>query len=279
MDSAIAGRLLDLNRRFYTEHARDFSATRARLQEGVTRLLKTLRGDESILDLGCGNGELARTLSRRGQRGPYLGLDFSLPLLEEAGRASFAFPVKFAQVDLTSSGWSHVVARSGASGATTKQSPRTSKQEIASNGLDTAEERRLLDHPGNDMFDIVFAFAVLHHIPGVELRLNIVRKVHDLLGPTGLFIHSNWQFLNSLRLKARIQPWDRIGLTAGDVDADDYLLDWKRGGVGLRYVHHFAEAELAELAKASGFEILEKFYSDGESNRLGLYQVWRKAIR
>jgi len=43
-----------------------------------------LKGEESILELGCGNGELARELATRGHRGPYLGLDFSLPLLREA---------------------------------------------------------------------------------------------------------------------------------------------------------------------------------------------------
>ena len=61
-----------------------------------------------------------------------------------------------------------------------------------------------------------------------------------------------------------------------DVDAHDYLLDWKRGGRGLRYVHHFDELELVELAKTSGFEIIETFYSDGENKRLSLYQIWRK---
>ena len=93
-----------------------------------------------------------------------------------------------------------------------------------------------------------------------------------------MFIHSNWQFLNSPRLKARIQPWESIGLQGSDVDVNDYLLDWKRGGNGLRYVHHFDESELAELAKASGFEIVDTFYSDGENKRLSLYQIWKATI-
>ncbi len=46
--------------------------------------------------------------------------------------------------------------------------------------------------------------------------------------------------------------------------------------MSLRYVHHFDESELAELAKASGFEIIETFYSDGENKRLSLYQIWKK---
>ncbi|HEY9152185.1 MAG TPA: class I SAM-dependent methyltransferase [Anaerolineales bacterium] len=248
--SIIAQQLLELNRRFYTEYGRDFSATRGRLQTGVLRLLESMRGDESILDLGCGNSELARTLSRRGHHGTYLGVDFSLPLLDEAEREAFAFPVQFMQADLVSSDWQSAI-----------------HEEIAS-GKDT---------PRNDMFDIVFSFAVLHHIPSVELRLQIIQKIRKLLKPDGIFIHSNWQFLNSPRLKARIQAWESVGLKETDVDVNDYLLDWRRGGTGLRYVHHFDESELADLAKASGFDIIEAFYSDGENKRLSLYQIWKKA--
>lgn len=238
VDSTTAQRLLDLNRQFYTDHGRDFSATRERLQPGVSRVLETLRGDESILDLGCGNGELARTLSRRGHRGSYLGLDFSLPLLNEAGREPFTFPVKFLATDITAGSWR------------SKLPPST--------------------------FNLIVAFAVFHHIPSFELRLNIIKEIHNLLKPNGIFINSNWQFLNSQRLKDRIQAWEKVGLSSQDVDPNDYLLDWKRGGTGLRYVHHVNEKELIELAKASDFEIVETFYSDGENKRLGLYQIWRK---
>ena len=256
MNKIVTKQLLDLNRRFYTEYGRDFSATRGRLQTGVLRVIESLRGNELILDLGCGNGELARTLSRRGHHGPYLGLDFSLPLLDEAEREAFAFPVQFRQADLVSSDWDVIASLREAI---------SSEQGIAT--PPTAAR--------NDMFDIIFSFAVLHHIPSSELRLQIIQKIHELLKPDGLFIHSNWQFLNSPRLKARIQPWESIGLKQTDVDANDYLLDWKRGGHGLRYVHHFDKSELAKLAKASGFEIIETFYSDGENKRLSLYQIWK----
>jgi tRNA (uracil-5-)-methyltransferase TRM9 len=282
VDSAALQRLLDLNREFYREHGTDFSATRGRLQAGVLRVLGRLRGGESILDLGCGNGGLARTLSRRGHRGPYLGLDFSTPLLEEAGREALIFPVKFVQADLTSSGWADVIARSRWSSshevAYRDQATRQSAvhQELASLGLDMPSSDGYSTIARNDRFDIVFCFAVLHHIPSYELRLNIIRNVHELLAEGGRFIHSNWQFLNSERLKARIQTWDAIGLAAQDLDPGDYLLDWKRGGSGRRYVHYFNESELAELANAAGFEITETFYSDGENRRSGLYQVWRK---
>lgn len=238
MDSATAQRLLALNRDFYERFGADFSATRQRLQPGVTRMLGTLTGDESILDMGCGNGELARTLARRGHRGSYLGLDFSLPLLSDASAVPDSFSARFIQVDLTSD-WALKVERL--------------------------------------MFNVITAFATLHHIPSKEFRLEILKTIYRLLAPNGRFIHSNWQFLNSDKLRARVQPWERIGLTQADMDEGDYLLDWRRGGEGLRYVHQFSEEELAGLARESGFEVAETFYSDGEGGRLGLYQVWKKS--
>ena len=69
-------------------------------------------------------------------------------------------------------------------------------------------------------------------------------------------------------------PWQAAGLQEADVDPGDYLLDWRHGGTGLRYVHHFSETELLEMADLSGFKVAETFYSDGENQRLGLYQVW-----
>jgi SAM-dependent methyltransferase len=126
-------------------------------------------------------------------------------------------------------------------------------------------------------FDIILAFAVLHHLPGAQLHRSVLEKIHDLLDPEGHFIHSEWQFMNSPRLRARVQPWETIGLTASDTDRGDYLLDWRHGGYGLRYVHHFDKGELATLAKDTGFTILNTFFADGEGGRLGLYQTWEKA--
>ena len=63
MDADIAARLIEINRDFYTQFGGSFSATRHRIQPGVRRLIGMLNGEESILDLGCGNGELARELA------------------------------------------------------------------------------------------------------------------------------------------------------------------------------------------------------------------------
>jgi len=241
MDSATATRLIELNKDFYTRFGDSFSATRHRIQPGVRRVLEMLKGDENILDLGCGNGELARELAQRGHHGSYLGVDFSLPLLRDAKSQPKGFSATFHAADLTA-----------------------------------LENSSFILQPST--FDIVFSFAALHHIPSRELRLNILRTVHQLLKPDGMFIHSNWQFLNSEKLKARIQPWEAVAASALEVDAGDYLLDWRSGGTGLRYVHHFDEVELQDLAVATGFQIQDAFYSDGETGNLGLYEVWKPIV-
>lgn len=256
MDSATAARLLEINREFYTRFGDSFSATRNRIQPGVRRVLEMLKGDEDILDLGCGNGELARELAKRGHRGSYLGVDFSLPLLREAESQPGHFSARFVELDLTR--FSVISDQSSVIGHQSDcSSPVTDNWSL------------LTGH-----WSLIAAFAVLHHIPSTELRLNLLHVVRQLLKPEGRFIHSNWQFLNSEKLKARIQPWEAVSVSGSEVEAGDYLLDWRSGGRGLRYVHHFSEEELSELAERSGFRVSETFYSDGENGRLGLYQVW-----
>jgi SAM-dependent methyltransferase len=240
MDQATARRLVELNREFYQTFAGDFSATRQRLQPGVRKILAGLDGSESILDLGCGNGQVARALAHSAFAGTYLGLDLSPPLLGLAAHGLDTSRYRFVSANLAEVGrWAAVI-------------------------------------PSGPSYERVFCFATLHHLPSMRARLELVRTVRTLLGPGGRFVLSTWQFLNSEKLKARIQPWALAGIREAEVDEGDYLLDWRgsTAGRGLRYVHHFSEAELVRLAEQGDFEVRETFYSDGHGGRLGLYQVW-----
>lgn len=240
MDSATARRLVDLNREFYQTFAGEFSATRQRLQPGVRKILAGLGGSEQILDLGCGNGEVARTLTRDRFSGTYLGLDFSSALLALARPGLDTTRYRFAAGDLTvPSRWTAAI-------------------------------------PSDTLFDLVFCFATLHHIPSSHARLELAQTVRTMLQPGGRFVLSNWQFLNSEKLKSRVQPWSSAGIPESEVDDGDYLMDWRGSGPqrGVRYVHHFSVAELTALAEGADFEVRETFYLDGQGERLGLYQVW-----
>src|SRR5688500_8254039 len=155
MNPSTAASLIEINREFYTRFGDSFSATRHRLQPGVRRALRILKGDESILDLGCGNGELARELAKRDHRGSYLGVDFSLPLLRAAEAQPEGFSAGFMQADL--------------------------------NELPVISDQLSI----RDGWSVIVAFAVLHHIPSHHLRLELLRVVNQLLKNNGLFIHSN----------------------------------------------------------------------------------------
>jgi hypothetical protein len=128
--------------------------------------------------------------------------------------------------------------------------------------------------PSPTPFDLILAFAVLHHIPGAGKQRALLQTARSWLPPGARLVHSVWQFQNSPRLLARVLPWETIGVSAADLDPGDTLLDWRQGGRGLRYVHLFNEAELSALAAETGFRIIETFLSDGEGGRLGLYQIW-----
>lgn len=238
MEAEIRDQLINLNRTFYQTFAKEFSATRKRLQPGVLRILERISIRDEILDLGCGNGQLASELRSKGHEGHYVGLDSNSDLLDIARqKLAVEESVSLLEKDLTSSTWE--------------------------------------DELPTENFDFILAFAVLHHIPSLELRQQLVKKIRKLSAPDGWFIHSEWQLLNSTRLQKRILPWENVGLNPEQVETGDYLIDWRHGGQGLRYVHVFSEEELESLAQESGFQIVEKFLSDGEGGKLGLYQIWK----
>ncbi|MBT3321820.1 MAG: class I SAM-dependent methyltransferase [Anaerolineae bacterium] len=236
MKIEVIRKIVDINNQFYQTFGKEFSATRGRIQSGVRKILNGIGRDSSILDLGCGNGEFARQLAEAGHTAPYHGVDFSLPLLTAARLVPEDFPAQFSALDITEKEWGII----------------------------------------NEKHSIITAFAVLHHIPGEETRLEILKNIHQYLADDGQFIFSNWQFLNSERLRKRILNWDLVNISEKEIDEGDYLLDWRRGGFGIRYAHHYSEDELTYLAKMSGFRIIDSFYSDGSTGNLGLYQIWEK---
>ena len=193
-----------LNRQFYQDFALHFSDTRLRLQPGIRKIIERLPGDLCALDLGCGNGSLACALVSSSRTGHYLGMDFSDTLLEIArdrvaavGSGESLLTTKWLKADLTDRDWTQAVSALA--------------------------------------YSEIFAFAVLHHIPGADTRLELLKSLRRLIQDGGQLYLSNWQFLNSERLRGRILPWEMVGLEDGQLDREDYLLDWRRGGLGLRY--------------------------------------------
>lgn len=238
MDRAVQDHLLEINRQFYEQFANEFAETRSSRQPGLRQLLAFLPLGGRWLDVGCGNGRLATLLDATGREVAYVGVDASPRLVEIARRNSGGLQrvrAEFQVVDVAADGW--------AAGW----------------------------RPG--FFDVITLLAVLHHLPGWDARRDLLSALRLLLVPGGVLALSAWQFLNEERLRRKIVPWQRVGLETEQLEPGDYLLDWRRGGHGLRYCHLIDQAEMESLAHAAGFAVRRLFYADGASGALNLFGV------
>lgn len=236
-------RLLALNQEFYAAYAAAFARSRGAGQAGLMRTLPYLPSAPTVLDLGCGNGRLARWLAGQRPGATYVGLDASAGLLAAAGqtiRGLAGVRAHLVMADVTRPEWMAALPPISAVGGP---------------------------------FDAIYVLALLHHLPGFELRAAVLRQAGRLLAPGGALIITYWQFLDEPRWQERVLPWETVGLTAGDVETGDALLDWRRDGPGLRYVHHVSPAEAGDLARAAGLQVSETYHADGHSKRLNLFQI------
>ncbi len=239
MDAETVNQLIALNREFYSRFSADFSDTRSSERFNIEPFRKYLASDMRLLDAGCGNGRLAGTLERASFSLDYVGVDGSAELISLAQKKNATLRnvrAQFRVVDLTTPRWNETL-------------------------------RDALP------FDVIASLAVLHHIPSFELRANVLREIRVLLKPRGIFVMSNWRFLNNARLRKKIVDWRELMIDNRRLEPGDYLLDWKRGGTGYRYAHLVDENEVNKLANASGLQVVEQFHAD---NALNLYSILTK---
>lgn len=235
--------LLDLNRDFYDSYAKSFSSSRYSIQPGVRRLFPQLLNSKNLIDLGCGNGNLAKALLEGGFSGHYLGLDNSQSLLDNAARAipgDERDRFNFRQVDLA------------------------------------AQFDAFPDQPG---FETVACFAVIHHFPVNPFLVRFFEFAARSLITGGGLIFSTWQVKNNQRLRHRIHPWTVLDVETQEFSEDDLLLDWRADPnqpPRYRYVHHYDAETLTGTGVSAGLTLEEQYFSDGKEGDLALYQVWRK---
>ncbi len=77
-------------------------------------------------------------------------------------------------------------------------------------------------------------------------------------------------------MRRKIVPWARVGLDPTGLEEGDFLLDWKRGGVGYRYCHLIDEQEIVALASGSDLSLRESWRADGKEGDLSLFAVLEK---
>ena len=126
---------------------------------------------------------------------------------------------------------------------------------------------------GLGSYDCIACLAVLQHIPGSDNRVRLLAEMGAHLAIGGRLLLSTWQFLTSERQRKKIVDWSEAGLSQDELEQNDYLLTWSKGGRGLRYVCFIDETELASIATQAGLQIVATFRSDGREGNLNLYSV------
>jgi len=122
-------------------------------------------------------------------------------------------------------------------------------------------------------FDVISCLATLQHIPGHQNRIRLMKEIGLHIREGGRIFLSNWQFLDSPRQSKKIIDWKEIGVDISELESNDFLIAWNRGGYGHRYVAQVDIDETYTLAKKAGLRVVDSFRSDGKEGNLNLYTV------
>lgn len=223
MDLETQRRLNQINRDFYRVTAADFDATRQRAWEGWGRMLEAVDLPLASV-LDIGCGN--------GRLGRFL-----------AGRQAGGF--SYIGVDNSP----ELLAYARRQGSRVK--------------LELIEQDVILGELPARSAQLVALFGLLHHVPGVERRLELLRSAANCVLPGGYLVFAAWRFYERERFRRRILPWpDDMA-----VERHDYLLDWRRGERALRYCHYIDDEEHAQLVAAAGLPVIDDYRADGGLNR------------
>ena len=126
--------------------------------------------------------------------------------------------------------------------------------------------------PDSGEYDLVVLFGVIHHVPGWQQRQAFMQALAERLRPGGLLAFACWRFYEFERFRQRIVAWpDDI-----EVEAHDYLLDWRRGEVALRYCHYVDDDEHGALVAATGLHEIDTYRADGAGGKANRYSILKR---
>lgn len=131
---------------------------------------------------------------------------------------------------------------------------------------------------GENFFDKVLCIAVLHHLPGYELRREFLRQARRVLKKGGLLILTtiwlDWSKSRSWRQLIKYS-WLKI-VGKSKLDWGDFYEPW--GGKGVRYFHSFTRKEISDLFKEVGWQVENIGILNRRSGERNIVVIARKQL-
>ncbi|GAB4147412.1 MAG: hypothetical protein OHK0017_09100 [Patescibacteria group bacterium] len=275
MKNETAKKLIALNQKFYDEIGQYWNNSSDYVWEGWDLLFlnqvlpqmhrelsKAENQTYSILDLGCGNGRfgdyawqqfqhLAKSKSLESGMMSFVGIDFS-DFYKQLFTAKFNKKSKkgliadFIQSDLILTDW-------------------TQEPKIQTN-----------------KFDLVTLFGLMHHVPGYQNKVNLIRRSASVLKLGGIICFTTWQFLLEKRLVKRIVSkfseeyssiLNQLEISDDELDKSDYILDWIKKEKGYRFSHFISNQEAEQIISEAGLKILMEYPADGRFSQTNRYYI------
>ncbi|MFA6106094.1 MAG: class I SAM-dependent methyltransferase [Patescibacteria group bacterium] len=222
-------KLLAIVKRNYEEIVEEFHQTRMKnwqpLWGEMVKFTQTVKDGSAVLDLGCGNGRLLNAMDEK--KISYVGIDNSAGIINHA-----------------------------------RENYNQEKRDVKFIVGDILVLNKIKEIAGRK-FDYIFLVAVLHHIPGLKLRIEFLRQAKNYLKPGGKIFITNWNIWRQKRFYLELIKSILLKLIGRyEYDFGDILFSWKgRNLMSLRYYHAFTRRELKKIARKAGLEV-KKNYKD-----------------
>lgn len=122
-------------------------------------------------------------------------------------------------------------------------------------------------------FDFVFCLAVMHHLPGRELRVAALKQLKNKIKKDGKIILTVWNLWSRKKYRRLIWKFVLLKLIKKNkMDFSDIVFDWKNEGGRTRYYHAFRKRELKKAIKGADMKIV-RLYKD----RYNYYAILKKS--
>jgi len=264
--------LNQINLDFYENFATEFAGAREYYWSGWEKLLtsieKQLGSHPSqtlkVADVGCGHGRLANFLVENMPlkwQLHYTGFDSSQTLL------------KFAKFKLKN------LPR-------LKNNTKLISMDLMTQLLENKTPLLEDNSRPKPIYDLICLFGVFHHVPAFKLRHQLIHKLLSQLSKQGLLIITFWDFANFDRFEKKIVDPNQVKINPHDLEKDDYILDWKKGGTAYRYCHHTTQDEIKQFLNTPPVDapfikakIIDSFQADGREQTINRYLVLALADR